>query len=116
MLRARCMLYCICRKPFDPGRMIACYRCSEWYHFDCMKLSCTQDIYICPACNPCTGLPTNHDRSDYCIFFVVALKFVLLEIYIVLPFSNPWSTKSNFLYFHFLKYILVLLKMRKRLV
>ncbi|KAL5098856.1 hypothetical protein RYX36_003183 [Vicia faba] len=62
MLRARCMLYCICRKPFDPGRMIACYQCSEWYHFDCMKLSCTQDIYICPACNPCTGLPTNHDR------------------------------------------------------
>ncbi|CAJ2650651.1 unnamed protein product [Trifolium pratense] len=62
MLRARCMLYCICRKPFDPGRMIACYQCNEWYHFDCMKLSCTQDIYICPACSPCTGLPTNHDR------------------------------------------------------
>jgi hypothetical protein len=67
MLRARCMLYCICRKPFDPGRMIACYQCNEWYHFDCMKLSCTQDIYICPACTPCTGLPTNHDRSVYCM-------------------------------------------------
>ncbi|XP_073220782.1 lysine-specific demethylase JMJ17 isoform X2 [Cicer arietinum] len=62
MLRARCMLYCICRKPFDPGRMIACYHCSEWYHFDCMKLRCTREIYICPACNPCTGFPTNHDR------------------------------------------------------
>lgn len=62
MLRARCMLYCICRTPFDPGRMIACYQCSEWYHFDCMKLSCTQDMYICPACIPCTTLPTNHDR------------------------------------------------------
>ncbi|XP_027329808.1 lysine-specific demethylase 5B isoform X2 [Abrus precatorius] len=63
ILRARCMLYCICRKPFDPQRMIACYHCNEWYHFDCMKLPCTREVYICPACNPCTeGLPTNHDR------------------------------------------------------
>ncbi|KAG4987495.1 hypothetical protein JHK85_030478 [Glycine max] len=62
-LRARCMLYCICRKPFDPERMIACYHCNEWYHFDCMKLPCTEEVYICPACNPCTeGLPSNHDR------------------------------------------------------
>ncbi|TKY70948.1 Lysine-specific demethylase 5B [Spatholobus suberectus] len=63
ILRARCMLYCICRKPFDPQRMIACYHCNEWYHFDCMKLPCPREVYICPACNPCTeGLPSNHDR------------------------------------------------------
>ncbi|XP_027915357.1 lysine-specific demethylase rbr-2 isoform X3 [Vigna unguiculata] len=63
LLRARCMLYCICRKPFDPERMIACCRCNEWYHFDCMKLPCTREVYICPACAPCTeGLPPNHDR------------------------------------------------------
>ncbi|KAK7406134.1 hypothetical protein VNO78_07753 [Psophocarpus tetragonolobus] len=63
MLRARCMLYCICRKPFDPQRMIACCHCNEWYHFDCMKLPCTREAYICPACNPCEeGLPSNHDR------------------------------------------------------
>ncbi|ESW30492.1 hypothetical protein PHAVU_002G157500 [Phaseolus vulgaris] len=63
MLRARCMLYCICRKPFDPERMIACCHCNEWYHFDCMKLPCTREVYICPACTPCTeGLLPNHDR------------------------------------------------------
>ncbi|CAL0331986.1 unnamed protein product [Lupinus luteus] len=63
ILRARCMLYCICRKPFDPIRMIACVHCSEWYHFDCMKLPSTRDVYICPACNPCPEvLPTNHER------------------------------------------------------
>ncbi|OIV94904.1 hypothetical protein TanjilG_22101 [Lupinus angustifolius] len=63
IVRARCMLYCICRKPFDPIRMIACVHCSEWYHFDCMKLPSTRDVYICPACNPCPEvLPTNHER------------------------------------------------------
>ncbi|KAK4260587.1 hypothetical protein QN277_003682 [Acacia crassicarpa] len=66
ILRARSMLYCICRKPFDPGSMIACNQCGEWYHFDCMKLPGSQEFYICPACNPSTsGLPTSlvdHER------------------------------------------------------
>ncbi|XP_020978798.1 lysine-specific demethylase 5B isoform X1 [Arachis ipaensis] len=64
MLRFRCMLYCICRKPYDKKGMIACKQCNEWYHFDCMKLPCTQQLYICPACNPCAEepLPTNHER------------------------------------------------------
>ncbi|KAI4326962.1 hypothetical protein L6164_019472 [Bauhinia variegata] len=54
ILRNRSMLYCICRKPLDPGRMIACDQCGEWYHFDCVKLPYTVEAYICPACNPCT--------------------------------------------------------------
>ncbi|KAI4315412.1 hypothetical protein L6164_028225 [Bauhinia variegata] len=54
ILKTRSMLYCICRKPFDPGRMITCDQCEEWYHFDCMKLPYTLKTYICPACNPCT--------------------------------------------------------------
>ncbi|KAF7810274.1 lysine-specific demethylase rbr-2 [Senna tora] len=59
MLRTRSMLHCICRKPFDPRRMIACHQCDEWYHFDCMKLPCSQLVYICPACNPCSEeMPT----------------------------------------------------------
>ncbi|KAI9117961.1 hypothetical protein K1719_011103 [Acacia pycnantha] len=66
ILSARSMLYCICRKPFEPGSMIACNQCGEWYHFDCMKLPHSQDFYICPACNPSTtGLPTSlvdHER------------------------------------------------------
>jgi len=33
-----------------------------------MKLPCTREVYICPACSPCTErLPPNHDRSVYCI-------------------------------------------------
>jgi len=67
----RCsVLYCICRKPYDKERaMIACDRCSEWYHFDCVNLpepdsgdeGCELLLekeygptgeFICPACKP----------------------------------------------------------------
>ncbi|KAJ0048148.1 hypothetical protein Pint_15199 [Pistacia integerrima] len=51
-LRDRSMLYCICRKPYDERAMIACDRCDEWYHFDCIKLLSPPKIYICAACKP----------------------------------------------------------------
>lgn len=44
------MLYCICRRPYDQRAVLACDKCNEWYHFDCMKISSTPKIYICPAC------------------------------------------------------------------
>lgn len=46
------MLYCICRRPYDQRAMIACDKCDEWYHFDCVKISSAPKIYICPACDP----------------------------------------------------------------
>ncbi|KAL3619294.1 hypothetical protein CASFOL_036864 [Castilleja foliolosa] len=52
LLRDRSMLYCICRKPYDRRAMIACDKCDEWYHFDCVKISSAPKIYICPACAP----------------------------------------------------------------
>ncbi|PON84593.1 Autoimmune regulator [Trema orientale] len=52
LLRARSLLYCICRKPYDQRAMIACDQCDEWYHFDCIKLVTPPKIYICPACEP----------------------------------------------------------------
>ena len=55
LLRARSLLYCICRKPYDHRAMIACDQCDEWYHFDCINLSSAPKIYICPACKPQTG-------------------------------------------------------------
>ncbi|KAK4365380.1 hypothetical protein RND71_016738 [Anisodus tanguticus] len=50
LLRDRSMLYCICWRPYDKRLMIACDKCDEWYHFDCIKLSSLPKIYICPAC------------------------------------------------------------------
>lgn len=47
------MLYCICRRPHDQRAMIACDKCDEWYHFDCIKISSAPKVYICPACDPC---------------------------------------------------------------
>jgi len=68
-LKHRSVLYCICRKPYDKERaMIACDRCSEWYHFDCVNLPQPDSSdegcellekeygatveFICPACKP----------------------------------------------------------------
>ncbi|XP_031125306.1 lysine-specific demethylase lid isoform X2 [Ipomoea triloba] len=52
LLRDRSMLYCICRRPNDQRPMIACDKCDEWYHFDCIHLSSSSlpKTYICPAC------------------------------------------------------------------
>lgn len=63
------MLYCICRKPYDQRAMIACDKCDEWYHFDCIKLTSPPKVYICPACKLETGedlsasLPTTQERQ-----------------------------------------------------
>ncbi|KAK3034555.1 hypothetical protein RJ639_033801 [Escallonia herrerae] len=68
LLRDRSMLYCICRKPYDQRAMIACDKCDEWYHFDCIKLSSTPKTYICPACkfepdNFCTSPSMTQERQ-----------------------------------------------------
>lgn len=58
LLKDRSMLYCICRRPYGERAMIACDKCDEWYHFDCVKISSAPKFYICPACNPCLGEDT----------------------------------------------------------
>ncbi|KAG9441229.1 hypothetical protein H6P81_017083 [Aristolochia fimbriata] len=53
LLRIRSELYCICRKPYDHRPMIACDRCDEWYHFDCINLvDPSPRTFICAACKP----------------------------------------------------------------
>ncbi|XP_068645556.1 lysine-specific demethylase JMJ17 isoform X2 [Aristolochia californica] len=53
LLRVRTELYCICRKPYDHKPMIACDRCDEWYHFDCISLvDPSPRSFICAACKP----------------------------------------------------------------
>lgn len=38
-LAERCVLYCVCRKPYDEEvAMIACDRCGAWFHYGCMGL------------------------------------------------------------------------------
>ncbi|KAK7694611.1 hypothetical protein QCA50_001797 [Cerrena zonata] len=56
-------LYCVCKTPYDEDRvMIACDRCDEWYHTQCVQMPDDEvdlvDQFICPICianNP--GLP-----------------------------------------------------------
>ncbi|XVE57876.1 hypothetical protein DITRI_Ditri04bG0125600 [Diplodiscus trichospermus] len=52
LLRARSMLHCICRKPYDERSMIVCGQCGEWYHIKCVKLVSPSKVYICAACIP----------------------------------------------------------------
>lgn len=53
LLRARSVLYCVCRKPYDHRAMIACDQCDEWYHFECINLrKPSPKTFLCPACKP----------------------------------------------------------------
>ncbi|GJT51304.1 lysine-specific demethylase 5D [Tanacetum coccineum] len=69
LLQERSMLYCICRKPYDQRAMIACDKCDEWYHFDCIRLSYAPKTYICPACKVDTL-----DEEDKCTSSSIALE------------------------------------------
>ncbi|EIN13703.1 hypothetical protein PUNSTDRAFT_79448 [Punctularia strigosozonata HHB-11173 SS5] len=59
-------LYCICKTQYDEDRiMIACDRCDEWYHTQCLKMPDLEvdlvDQFICPICvknNPHLSLHT----------------------------------------------------------
>ncbi|GJE86068.1 PHD-type domain-containing protein [Phanerochaete sordida] len=63
-------LYCICRTPYDEDRvMIACDRCDEWYHTQCVKMPDLEvdlvDQFICPICvanNPHLPLRTTYKK------------------------------------------------------
>ncbi|VUZ52375.1 unnamed protein product [Hymenolepis diminuta] len=55
--KAKDEVYCLCRTPYDPARVyIACDRCDEWYHPECVKMkpedaANLEGSYICPVCS-----------------------------------------------------------------
>ncbi|KAI9257314.1 hypothetical protein BDA99DRAFT_516109 [Phascolomyces articulosus] len=58
------VLYCICRKPYDiPRFMIACDRCDQWFHGECIGISEKEgefiDLYFCDDCSKATGKTTS---------------------------------------------------------
>ncbi|GAA5910660.1 SPP1 family PHD finger domain-containing protein [Sporobolomyces salmoneus] len=96
-------LYCICRERYEPERMmIACDRCEEWYHIECVSISSDSvelvDQFFCPPCqtkysqrttwlaacfrptcrNPSVAL--SKYCSDYCGISVVSARLELLEL------------------------------------
>ncbi|TFK57249.1 hypothetical protein OE88DRAFT_1650892 [Heliocybe sulcata] len=66
-------LYCICKTKYDEERvMIACDRCDEWYHTQCLNMSDLEvdlvDTFICPPCvksNPHLPLHTTYKRRCF---------------------------------------------------
>jgi hypothetical protein len=49
------VLYCICKRPYDvPRFMIACDKCDQWFHGECIQISEKQgefiDLYFCEPC------------------------------------------------------------------
>ncbi|KIP11999.1 hypothetical protein PHLGIDRAFT_33082 [Phlebiopsis gigantea 11061_1 CR5-6] len=63
-------LYCVCRTSYDEDRvMIACDRCDEWYHTQCVNMPDLEvdlvDQFICPLCvsnNPHLPLRTTYKK------------------------------------------------------
>ncbi|EPB84594.1 hypothetical protein HMPREF1544_08611 [Mucor circinelloides 1006PhL] len=56
-------LYCICKRPYDVKEfMIACDKCNEWFHGECIEISEKQsefiDLYYCANCAKLTGKKT----------------------------------------------------------
>ncbi|KAL5534210.1 hypothetical protein ACEPAG_672 [Sanghuangporus baumii] len=66
-------LYCICRTQYDEDRvMIACDRCDEWYHTQCVNmpdlLVDLVDQFICSKCiaqNPSLNLQTTYKQRCF---------------------------------------------------
>ncbi|KAF7732074.1 hypothetical protein EC973_006329 [Apophysomyces ossiformis] len=56
-------LYCVCRKPYDARFMIACDRCNQWFHGECVGISEAEgefiDLYFCVECSKVTGKTTS---------------------------------------------------------
>ncbi|KAH8120353.1 hypothetical protein DFH11DRAFT_1559697 [Phellopilus nigrolimitatus] len=61
-------LYCVCKTKYDEDRvMIACDRCDEWYHTQCVNMPDLEidlvDQFICPHC--VARHPDLHLRTTY---------------------------------------------------
>ncbi|CAO3599145.1 unnamed protein product [Absidia cylindrospora] len=57
-------LYCICQTPYDATRfMIACDRCDQWFHGECIGISEKEgefiDLYFCDVCGKEMGKTTS---------------------------------------------------------
>lgn len=67
------ILYCICKTTYDEDRiMIACDRCDEWYHTQCVDMPDLEvdlvDQFICPNCvqqNPSLHLRTTYKQRCF---------------------------------------------------
>ncbi|KAI0757039.1 hypothetical protein C8Q80DRAFT_1091269 [Daedaleopsis nitida] len=63
-------LYCICKTSYDEDKvMIACDRCDEWYHTQCLNMNDLEvdliDQFVCPPCvkaNPNLPLKTTYKQ------------------------------------------------------
>ncbi|KAI8976972.1 hypothetical protein BDB01DRAFT_710582, partial [Pilobolus umbonatus] len=60
-------LYCICKRPYDvPRFMIACDRCDQWFHGECIQISEKQgefiDLYFCESCSAKQHNPLSRGR------------------------------------------------------
>ncbi|KAH9898441.1 hypothetical protein C8Q73DRAFT_744400 [Cubamyces lactineus] len=66
-------LYCICKTSYDEDKvMIACDRCDEWYHTQCLNMNDLEvdliDQFVCPPCiraNPYLPLKTTYKQRCY---------------------------------------------------
>ncbi|GAA5840568.1 hypothetical protein JCM3766R1_000699 [Sporobolomyces carnicolor] len=96
-------LYCVCRERYEPERMmIACDRCEEWYHIECVEIPNDSvelvDQFFCPNCQakysqtttwlsacarPTCQRPAvalSKYCSDYCGISVVSARLELLKL------------------------------------
>eukprot|EP01084_Bolivina_argentea_P128697 227436_1 len=58
-------VYCICRGIDDGTEMVECYKCKEWFHYRCLKISPTDTLYAdqwrCPVCDPSEQRESEND-------------------------------------------------------
>lgn len=57
------VLYCLCRKPYNPSRLyVCCDLCEEWFHAKCVgignKAIKAIEEFVCPACEATSGQRT----------------------------------------------------------
>ena len=49
-------VYCVCRLPDDGSRMVACSKCSKWFHLQCTTITTEEELEQDWFCFNCTGM------------------------------------------------------------
>ena len=63
-------IYCVCRLPDDGSKMVACSKCSKWFHLQCTTITTEEELeqdWFCSKCISSRGMTHHVILCNYCV-------------------------------------------------